>query len=108
MSNNTKKPEADYSFKHEQDRPATRTCLSCQTKFKSEGWGNRLCQTAYRVVATRSTIFEQFRSNLKHRLASMSPMRLSREGPARVLTMTGMQPSRGSVADELLAWRCST
>ncbi|GEM_PF-2416893 len=44
MSNNTKKPEADYSFKHEDDRPAKRTCLSCQTKFVSEGWGNRLCQ----------------------------------------------------------------
>ena len=45
MSNNTKKPEADYSFKHEEERPAKRTCLSCQTKFKSEGWGNRMCPT---------------------------------------------------------------
>jgi len=45
MSINTKKPEADYSFKHEKDRPAKRNCLNCGTKFKSEGWGNRLCPT---------------------------------------------------------------
>ncbi len=45
MSNNTKKPEADYSFKHEEDRPAKRKCLNCSTNFTSEGWGNRLCQT---------------------------------------------------------------
>jgi len=45
MSNNTKKPEADYSLKHDEDRPKKRECLSCRTAFSSEGWGNRLCQT---------------------------------------------------------------
>ena len=43
MSTNTKKPETDYSYKHLSDRPKSRTCLKCQAKFKSEGWGNRLC-----------------------------------------------------------------
>ena len=45
MSSNTKKPEADYEHKHNADRPAKRTCLSCQEQFHSEGWGNRLCVT---------------------------------------------------------------
>jgi hypothetical protein len=25
------------------DRPAIRTCLCCGEKFKSTGWGNRMC-----------------------------------------------------------------
>ena len=43
MSSNTKKPEADYTFRSEEDRPKKRTCLNCRSKFTSEGWGNRLC-----------------------------------------------------------------
>ncbi len=43
MSESTKKPEVDYSYRSESDRPQKRSCLNCQTKFTSEGWGNRLC-----------------------------------------------------------------
>lgn len=43
MSSNTKKPEVDYSYRSEEDRPKTRTCLNCRSSFRSEGWGNRLC-----------------------------------------------------------------
>ncbi|PPR22081.1 MAG: hypothetical protein CFH40_01428 [Alphaproteobacteria bacterium MarineAlpha10_Bin3] len=43
MSESTKKPEIDYSYRPEHDRPQKRACLNCQSKFTSEGWGNRLC-----------------------------------------------------------------
>ena len=38
------KPAQSFEHRHPDDRPATRSCLTCGNDFESDGWGNRLCR----------------------------------------------------------------
>lgn len=44
------KPVQTFEHRHPDDRPAKRTCLTCGEKFRSKGWGNRICPKCTRAA----------------------------------------------------------